>query len=135
MYPYQHFLACTLLCVILWPIYGALSLIVFLGGFFIDVDHNLWYMVHKRDWRGWKAYRYFTDGVKKEIKFGKSLMIFHTIEFFVVIVVLSFYFKLVLIFLMGLIGHLLMDRVYRVKDNMFDERMFSIIYEHLHKEG
>jgi len=134
MYPYQHFIACSILAAVIWPFYGISSMIVFLGGFFIDIDHNIWYMYKEKDWRGWRAYRYYTDGVKHNRKFGKSVMIFHTIEFIIPVAALSFLFLPVLLFLYGMSLHLLMDGIWKVKNNMFDERMLSVIYELLTKK-
>lgn len=129
MYPYQHFISCMILSAILWPFFGVFSLLCFIGGFLVDVDHNLWYMYKHKTWNGFKAYPHYIKAAKNKEYAGKSFMIFHTIEFCIVLAILSFFYKNVILVLLGLILHWLLDSIHNLKNNMFDDRVFSLIYE------
>ena len=103
-----HFAVCALLAVLLWPAFGAYSLLVFLTGFLIDADHWLWYAAHG------------TIGLRKvyeKAKYGREtgkLDVFHTIEFIFAAIVFSwlflkpFFAPLVL----GFASHITLDLFY-----------------------
>ncbi|HIH42242.1 TPA: hypothetical protein HA246_01220 [Candidatus Woesearchaeota archaeon] len=129
MYPYQHFISCIILSIVLWPFFGALSLLCFIGGFLIDIDHNLWYMYKYKTWNGLKAYQYYTKLAKERKSDGRSIMVFHSIEFSTIVFVLSFFYNPVALILLGLIMHWILDSIHKLKKNAFDDRVFSLVYE------
>lgn len=129
MYPYQHFISCIILSIVLWPFFGAFSLLCFIGGFLVDVDHNLWYMYKHKTWNGFKAYPHYIKAAKNKDRVGKCFMIFHTIEFALILIILSFFYNPIGLVLLGLIMHWILDCIYKLKNNMFNDRVFSLIYE------
>ncbi|MBS3158001.1 hypothetical protein J4206_01810 [Candidatus Woesearchaeota archaeon] len=134
MYPYQHFISCIILSIVLWPFFGTLSLLCFIGGFLVDIDHNLWYMYKHKTWNGFKAYPHYIKAARKKERVGKCFMIFHTIEFFIILVILSFFYMSIVLVLLGLILHWILDSMHKLKDNHFDDRVFSLVYERIKQE-
>ena len=82
MLPRIHFIASTILVFILWPFFGFWGLAIYIGGFFVDVDHYLVYVFKKKDWNLFNSIRYFKQGYKR------SLYVFHTIETIIPLVLL-----------------------------------------------
>jgi hypothetical protein len=82
------------------------AIIIFLASFLIDVDHYLWYIYKKKNWNLKKAI-YFLKTNKKL----KTLMIFHTIEFHIIIGLLSFFWRGFFYIFIGMFFHSLVDLV------------------------
>lgn len=140
MYPYQHFISCIILSIVLWPFFGAFSLLCFIGGFLVDVDHNLWYMYKHKTWNGFKAYPHYIKLAKEKMterkgkkSEGRSIMIFHSIEFGIILLIVSFFYKTAILVLLGLVLHWILDSIHKLKKNAFDDRVFSLIYEYIAK--
>ena len=105
-----HFIVSAILVLILYPFFGPLSLIALVGGFLIDVDHLLSYAFKFRSLSIRKAYRYHRNfGCLKEGR--KAIHIFHSPEFLILCIVLSFYSQLMLIFTVSLLIHLMLDLI------------------------
>ena len=105
-----HLIVSAILAAVLYPVFGPLSLIALVGGFLIDVDHLLSYAVKFRSLSIKKAYQYHRNlSCLKEG--GKAVQIFHTPEFLILCVVLSFYSPLVFIFTLSLGIHLILDLI------------------------
>ena len=101
------------------------TLLVFLSAVLIDVDHYLWYAKRKKDWNLKNAYNYLKklgENLKKPI-----IMIFHTIEFLILIFVLSFLWRGFYFILVGMIFHSISDLLYFGHKNMLYVREFSLI--------
>lgn len=113
MIPPYHFIASLLLSIVLYPFYGINSFFVLIGGFLTDLDHYIWYIYHFKDFSFIKAYKYYLK-VFKEKSFNKQkkcIIIFHTIEFLILIVILAFYSKIMFIILIGLLFHYAIDAI------------------------
>src|SRR3989344_2064766 len=67
------------------------ALIIFLSSFLIDVDHYLYYIIIKKDFSLKNAYNYHLD-IRNNNKKGK-IRLFHTAEFLIVLLILSFFYK------------------------------------------
>lgn len=135
MLPYVHFIVALLVSTIFillkwqwWQIF-----LFFLAAVFIDVDHYFYYIANKKSWNLIKAYNYFCNLnklLKKKQKGTKILIIFHTVEAFLLILILTFpFFNIFFPLLLGLIIHYILDiislslnRAKRYK------RAYSIIY-------
>ncbi|HLC89146.1 MAG TPA: hypothetical protein VJG49_03855 [Candidatus Nanoarchaeia archaeon] len=111
-----HFIVSAILAIVLYPVFGPLALIAMVGGFLIDVDHLFSYAAKFRSLNIKKAYSYHRncsclkagkDGERK----GPMIHIFHTLEFLVLCIALSFYSPLMLIFTLSLLIHLLLDLI------------------------
>lgn len=136
MLPKVHFIVAVIVSVILallgWQ-WWQLALF-FIASFFIDVDHYIWFIYNKGSWSLVRAYIHFRNLSKQRRKSKKQkqrahLLIFHTIEAFIVVVVLSLIlFRIFFPILLGMIIHYALDFidgiVYREKKY---KRTFSLI--------
>ena len=100
-------------------------LIIFLAAVFIDVDHWFIYVIKKKSLSIPGSYKWFLsfEKLKKKPKF---VCIFHTIECFIILILLSkiLFFQLILI---GFAFHNLLDIIDAVRVWRYD-REISLIY-------
>ncbi len=99
-----HFLASSLLCGVLYPFFGNYAFLVFLTGFFIDLDHYPVYVFKFRGLNPFKAKEYFYHCEEENV-----LCIFHTVEFFIAMVILAVFSAVGCILLGGLFMHHVME--------------------------
>lgn len=104
MKPTYHLIVSMLLTIALYPFYGPYSLLAMLGGFLIDTDHYIFYVVKKRDFSIRRMYNYCMDSTYNEI-----FCIFHNIEFFALILLLSLLAPIFFIMLLSMFIHFIMD--------------------------
>lgn len=101
-----------------------LAIIIFFSSVLIDFDHYLFYVWRKKDISLKNSYKYF-----RKLPSGKDgkpgIMIFHTSEFFIFILFLSFVFPIFVFILFGMILHLAVD-ILGMRLNG-DKRIFSFI--------
>ncbi len=107
-------------------------LLFFLSAFLIDFDHYLYYIIKKRDLSLINAYKYCKYILKKELEKTNQkqiLMIFHTAEFFIILLILSLFLDFFLPIFLGCLFHEFTDLVYETtqKDKKY-KRAFSLIY-------
>ena len=109
-----HLVFSLMLSIALFPAFGFFSLLALAGGIFADADHYLYYAYKFRKFNPFECNRFFTEDGKKQNyrQFEGILLVFHTLEFLLVMAILSFYNKLVLIFTMGLFGHYVLDFIW-----------------------
>lgn len=103
-----HLIASAILTVALYPLYGINSLLVFIGGFLIDVDHWMWFVQQKKNFSILKAYNYHKNGDCQKAGV-KPLNIFHTVEFLVLVFILSLYSTYIFIITLGIYSHMFLD--------------------------
>lgn len=103
MYIYQHIILATIASLVLAPFIKWFSVIVFLSAILIDFDHYLFYLYTKKDFSLKNAYKSYIG--KKELK----LFIFHTIEFWTLLFLLSFITEFFLAILIGIFLHITQD--------------------------
>lgn len=83
------------------------TFLIFFASFLIDFDHYIWHALRKKDWNLKNAYYYL-----KNLKLEKPFMVlFHTIEFLLLILILSFFWKGFLFILIGMLFHSLLDAI------------------------
>lgn len=129
----EHFFATSILFFILFPVYGFLGLVVYLGGFFVDADHVLTYMFEKKDFRLKtmfslnKIYRWCKEG---DFTGRYLICIFHTAEFWILLSILVFFYPVLMPVLIGLILHMVMDMIYAVRNKSYSERSYSLIHKY-----
>lgn len=107
----NHFLSSLVLAAIAYPVFGWSALLIVAGGVLIDIDHYIWYIYRYRKFEFLECYRHFMVTTKRrdfKEHYG-MLLAFHTIEFFMLMIFLSFYSKLALIFTIGVVSHYVMD--------------------------
>jgi len=108
-----HLLVSFILAIILYRSYSYLVLFIFLGGFLIDIDHPLYYLIRFKSFNLKKAYSYFMEiGKRNDLRSYESVIrIFHNIETFFVLLIFSFFSKEVLMILIGFILHISLDMI------------------------
>jgi len=106
MLPRYHFLFGLIFSAILFPIVKWNSLIILMASVLIDVDHYLYYVFKVRKFNLKKSFNYFYMG-----EFGekKLLFVFHTVEFWVILLIASLYFHILFYFLIGIMFHMFLD--------------------------
>jgi len=109
-----HFVFSLAIGIILYPIFGWKALFVLAGGVLIDLDHYLWYAYRHKKANFFEAYKYYLKNLEKN-DFTSDigiLLVFHTIEFLALMIVLSFYGEAFFLFTIGLLLHYLLDAVF-----------------------
>ena len=122
MLPSVHFLSSSILTLILFPFFSWYSLIVYLGGFFIDFDHYLIFVIKKKDFSLKNAYNYFRYDKKHD--WNTEPLIFHFLELTFILIILSFFHWIFFLLVSGIILHLTLDFIHEVKHNKFTKHWF-----------
>ena len=109
--------------IFVFPNYGVSAAVtVFLSTVFIDVDHYLFYVYKKSDLSLAKAYYFFVKGGTYR------LMIFHTVEFLLLLYLLSFYSTYFLFVIFGFLFHWALDIYDMYNHNTLHKRTYSLIH-------
>ncbi|MFC1732509.1 hypothetical protein ACFL6I_19570 [candidate division KSB1 bacterium] len=121
-----HFIVSLFISIALFPLFSYASFLVLIGGFFIDSDHYLYYIIKKKDISLKRAYN-FCAGPKK--RYSDIFCIFHHIEFLILMIVLSYFSRYIMIITIGIAVHFLMDlaNIHLNKNLKEDARGLSII--------
>jgi len=98
--------------------------LIFFASVLIDFDHYLWWVKRKNTWSLKKSY-FFHKNLHNRKK--PIMMIFHTIEFLLIVGILSLYFNFFIFILIGMIFHSLVDIIYFYHEKMMYVREFSLI--------
>ena len=117
-----HFVASSILAVVLYPFFGIGSLFVFVSGFLIDLDHYPIYVMRFKNLNPFKANSYFIDRMPTKV-----LCVFHTFEFLLVLVVIAFFNSAGSIMLIGWATHMAMDYYSEHKKGIRSAKVKSII--------
>lgn len=134
MLPQYHFLFALIASVILFllKINPLFILLFFLAAILIDIDHYFLYIARKKSINPFKAYYYHKYELEKEIKKARQkyvLVIFHTIEFFVVLLIFSLIFHTLWPIFLGCLFHEIIDLIYdSTRKEKKYKRAFSLIY-------
>ena len=114
MKTWVHFSVSAVLAAVLYPAFGWKALFAIAGGVLIDIDHYLWYICKYKNFSMFKAYKLFIKNIEtnKYTNVTGILLVFHTIEFLLIMAFLSFYFKSALAFTIGLSSHYILDFIF-----------------------
>lgn len=118
-----HFIISIIFCTFLYPLFGGFSFLVILGGFLVDGDHYLWYILKKKDFSLTNAITY----CRKEIKNQRVLHIGHTIEVGIILFVLSWLYPFLIPLFVGFLVHMLADLYHTYMTNCWYDRVNSIV--------
>jgi len=142
MLPKHHIIIGAIISLILYlltPITIIQTLIIFLSSFLIDIDHYFYYVFKEKDFSLKRAYRYFIKIKQKFKKITKAqikkyklpLIVFHGIEFYILIIMLSFFNSFFLFILFGILIHIFFDYVefLYIKEPFYSK--FSQVYVYL----
>lgn len=139
MLPREHAVYGLIFVLLIWllfPFVGLLNLfLVFFGSFFIDFDHYIVFVKKNGSLSLKKSYEYYDKlrkiwiaQEKRGIKKKAPLMIFHTIEFHVVVALLGFFvWNGFLFILLGMIFHSVLDVISMHQERALYRREFSFI--------
>ena len=143
MLPKQHIIIGFIVSLLLFICFPEITLlytiIIFLSSVLIDFDHYLYYVIKKKDMHLGRAYKWwlgrrvaYTHMSKVERdSYKKVLMIFHGIEFWIILLLLVFINKIFLFVLIGISIHMILDFIdlFIRKDSFYIK--ISQIYTHL----
>ena len=131
MYLRHHFLSCVILSLILYPWFNYYSLLVFIFGFFIDLDHYFYDVIKTGNLNLFISYKIHMD---KNRVMKDQLHIFHTFEFMILFTSLILFSRNIylLIIGIGLVLHWILDWIYliysiKMKVDLNQTRAFSLI--------
>ena len=118
-----HFLIGLILSLILLPFFGTNSFIIIISSILLDIDHIFNY-----------ALNHNSINIKKAINHHKNLCgkhalsIFHTIEFIILLGILSSFSETILLLFIGAIAHLITDYYdWFIWFSLYSQRIPSII--------
>ena len=121
MYPKQHLIFGGLLSIVLLIFFPQVGLIevflIILSNSLVDVDHYIYYVYKKKDWSLKNAHNWFTKRNQKFEKLSKKenqrykriLLIFHGIEFWIILFFISLIFLPFYWILFGVMIHIVFD--------------------------
>lgn len=124
MLPKWHILLGAVFSLLLWPVFGLGSLIIFASSFLVDFDHFLFYIKRTKNYNLLKAYSFLKKFAEKRKK-EPPLFIFHVIEFWILLFVASLFSKFVSLAFIGIALHMFLDFL----DDAFKKRrrQFSLV--------
>lgn len=110
--------------------------IIFLTSWLIDIDHYFWYGLSRKDWNPLHAIDWYKKFVLKwpklslreRNKFKRGSFIFHGIEFWIILILLSFVHEFFLWVLVGVVIHMIADWIDLMlrNESLYDK--MSLIY-------
>lgn len=117
MMPLEHLIASLIVSLLAYPIFEMFSFLIILTGVFVDVDHYLLYVYKFRSLDLKKAFDFHIS--LKEVKKGEKqityIYVFHSFEFMLLLLLLSFYSIIFVMLFLGVILHVIMDWIYDYK--------------------
>ncbi|PIN87194.1 hypothetical protein COV19_00900 [Candidatus Woesearchaeota archaeon CG10_big_fil_rev_8_21_14_0_10_44_13] len=102
-----HLIATSLLFMGLYPHYRHMALLVFVGGFFIDMDHYFYYIMKTKDLNLKKAYHFCENKTYSDV-----FCIFHHFEFIAILFLIGFFSSYVMLVSIGASVHFAMDIIH-----------------------
>ncbi|HEY6007208.1 MAG TPA: hypothetical protein VIU40_02725 [Geobacteraceae bacterium] len=113
----------------LLPVWGAAQLLCFaVGSILIDVDHYIFYVFRRRrfDVRGMFAYFEDLQEVQHRIPYA-GICIFHTVEFYLLVYLLSLRYSLFTPVFIGMLYHFVLDLIHLRRHRFLTGRAFFIL--------
>lgn len=139
MLPKYHIIIGGILSILVYNFFDVSQLevlIIFLSSFLIDIDHYLIYGIMKNDWILKNAKKYFfnfrnkwiQNSIEERKKYKRHIFVFHGIEFWLLLGLISFYFPITVFILYGFAIHIILDYIdyFYLKEPLYPK--FSQIY-------
>lgn len=123
MHVHHHIILGFLFSLMLFPLVGYFSLIIFLSSFLIDVDHYFYYVIKKKDFNLINSINYYLEKHREE-----AILFFHSVEFFALIISLSFVNHIFIYISLGIGFHFILDIYSSLYNNIY--RPFSLFFYH-----
>lgn len=123
MLPKVHIVIGALLSILIFLFFPSVSslnaFLIFLASVLIDFDHYAYYAYHKKDWSLKRAYSWFVDKraqfmnlkPQERKKYRRVIMLFHGIEFWIILILLVKWSIVFLFILLGIIIHITLDLI------------------------
>lgn len=124
MLPKTHFILGAIFSILLYFIFHITAFqasLVFFASFLIDFDHYAWHVLRKKSFSLKKSYDFFN--IKP---YEKRMMLFHTLEFILLILILSYFWRKFLFIWIGMIFHSLLDIIQMGYDDELKYREFFL---------
>ncbi len=135
MLPKLHLLFGAVASLLLWLIFPSIgfinALIIAASSVLIDIDHYLYYVFIKKDLNPKKAYLWFMKNriiwlkltEKQKSQYKRSILLFHGIEFVLILAIISFASNLILFIFIGILIHLALDFIdlYLLKEPFYQK--------------
>jgi len=142
MYPKYHIVIGLVASALIYLIFDITILqvsIIFLSSFLIDVDHYFWYVFRKKSINPVEATKWFFKKVKiirqinldRRNRYQLPVLIFHSSEFWIILIALSFLNPIFIFVLIGIIIHMIPDflEIFHYKEPILYK--VSIIYVYI----
>jgi len=127
MMPTTHLIASLVPFAFLLPTFKYWTFAFFIGSFFIDVDHYIWYVMRFKNLSLKGAYEYSLPRNKKTREMD-ILHIFHVWEFWVLMLILGFIHVFFFLIFAGMVFHLAMDFIYLHVIKAYGHRAISYFF-------
>ncbi|MFC1741653.1 hypothetical protein ACFL3V_03905 [Nanoarchaeota archaeon] len=121
-----HFFSSIALTAVLYPFFGWASLMAFVGGFIVDIDHYFYFVLRKRSLSPRGAWKYYYE--RKLMADRPMINIFHTAEAFVAVGVFALFSTPAMILAAGFLMHMILDFTETIYNDWWNDRSSSIIY-------
>jgi hypothetical protein len=124
MLPKYHFYLGLLFSLLAWLLFPSIGFIgfslIYLSSFFLDFDHYLYYVYQKHDLSLKNAYSWFIKKgrflcsltIKQRQQYKKPIIIFHGIEFWSILIILSFFYPIISFVIFGIFIHIATDLIH-----------------------
>ena len=127
MHLHIHLLSSLLLAIVLFPVFGYISLLIIVGGFLVDFDHYLYYILKHKKISLVKAYHLYKKKLKPQEDNRDLLHIFHTIEFWILLIILTIYLRFFILLTFGFFIHMILDCFDLIRTKRYGARALSLI--------
>lgn len=109
-----HLISSIILAAALYPVFQWKVILILVGGVLIDADHYFWYIYKYKNFNFVDSYKFYIKNmeIKDFTNVAGILLVFHTVEFLIIMAVLSYFSKFALMFTIGLLLHYALDLIY-----------------------
>ena len=140
MYPTKHLVLGFLFSLFVFAIFPRIGVLgiatITFSSFLIDADHYMFYACKKKDLSPFKAYNWFLEFIKRRKslsveerkKYKHHILIFHGVEFWTIVFIISLYYNIFTYVLAGVMFHIFLDIVSLVYSKMGFSCILSQIY-------
>lgn len=149
MLPKHHIIAgamASLLIYLISPVTITQTIIIFISSFIIDLDHYLYHIFKKRDFNFFNARKWFLKkrkiymklSVQERNKYKGYILIFHGIEFWILLLILSLFNKIFLFMLLGISIHMFLDylEIFYLKEPLYSKfSQIMVFFKNKNKES
>jgi hypothetical protein len=145
MYPSQHIIASVIFILMIFFLFPNVSLlnlfIILTSAVLIDVDHYLFYWIGKKDPSLRNAYHWFLErgeyfkklSKERKKKYHVAIMPLHSLEFLIILILLSILHKIFFFIFIGSAFHIILDLIYELSVGKKAIYKVSLIYTLLNK--